>query len=283
MREYLEEITENLDEVLTVLDHLDAGQTFDPGILDKLKSVILNAGTTPSTRKTEGPFQTAFKTDTYTLNLYIPTPTLASNDSMFLEIGSQGGRIHRLKLNTSTLLDSQNYGFNPKLTYETKSTVPLNEFRDFVLAKVPTSQRIERGSLPAESLSAYQEVLSGRLPINEILERLSRSVARCMEYDVKADNPTIAHSYTPSGEEIFKGFDRDAGAVIRKLLGQITIEGAPDLIYKEPINSTQDTTTVFDSKTGRWVVLNSKSQRPNRQDTLIPITSFANYGLRLIP
>ena len=143
---------------------------------------------------------------------------------------------------------------------------------------------------------AYAELFTREeVPLNAALETIAGAVNGSMEYDAqrvlsrsflygkgilgKGLRDSIRYSgYTPDGDETVKGVCADAGNLIRELFKSGLEDPALrfSLLVTETNISTHSTTLVFDTQTGNWVVVNSKS--PLKPYNLVPREKLEDLG-----
>lgn len=124
--------------------------------------------------------------------------------------------------------------------------------------------------------------------LNDALETIARAVNHSIEYDVstvesgdfrETEKVAIRDSgYKPRGDETVKGICSDAGELIRTLFGLALRDST--LRYVEVASTNEigphDTTVVFDTQTGNWAVVNSKS--PLKPYNLVPRERLEDLG-----
>lgn len=166
---------------------------------------------------------------------------------------------------------------------------------------VPISPSRLKLKLSNEGREAYRMILrSNEVNLNSLLDGVGFMINHSIEYDIREAALTACPSgldgyerseieervrkelkswgYIPHGGEVMKGICSTAGNLIRRVLFSLGINkefgitGVGTRIGK----FSHDTTLVFDKKTGKWAVINSKSLR--RPQNLIPKEELREFG-----
>ncbi len=165
-------------------------------------------------------------------------------------------------------------------------------FPDARTVRVDKGGRVTGVSPEVESL--YRGLFEREeVPLNEALEILGKTVNDSMEYDIDALNGrddissasqelierVKASGYIPTGQETVKGICKDAGPLIRALLGYTLRDSSLKYIGIDSINETGDShdiTLLLDPETENWVIVNSKS--PLKPYNIVPREKLQELG-----
>ena len=139
---------------------------------------------------------------------------------------------------------------------------------------------------------AYEQLLrETEIPINKLLETVGFIINSSMAYDFdKIIGLTREREHDASFfEELrnvsqkpcdasFSGICTDAGELIRMLLRSLQLDQTFLFTHVSSTDgqSTHDTTTFFDTQTGKWAIINSKS--PTKQYNLVPASQVTALG-----
>ncbi len=185
-----------------------------------------------------------------------------------ISVGGKKGDVHIV-----TPLEIQNYGFpNGEKTTLKPQAVQGLELND-------------------ESRQLYLELLKTEsIGLNELAETVGSIVNSSMQYDLeKALNlrnwtekqreflTTAGEKYLQTGREVSMGICSDAGQQIRKILTSLGLEQQFGIVSVAATKIvTHDTTVIFNTITGEWNAINSKS--PAKQYNLVQIGNFEELG-----
>lgn len=155
--------------------------------------------------------------------------------------------------------------------------------------KVRVSGKTNKIKFSPEAQHLYDKVFANsEVPLDEAMEAIAKCVNDSMEYDaaaIESENYSQAFKdkikssgYAPRGDETLKGICIDAGNFIRQLI-ETTLDD-PTLRYARVGGITKisehDTTLIFDTKSGEWAAVNSKS--PLNRYNLVPKEKLAELG-----
>jgi hypothetical protein len=151
--------------------------------------------------------------------------------------------------------------------------------------------------LSEEAGEVYDNIIKSKeMAGDELMNSVGFMINESMEYDsAKLMAPFLLHGrsvdekmfigdYEPTGKEVMKGICMDAGRVIRKVLRNLNMEKTKKILDVESISGglwSHDTTTVFDTETGNWAVINSKS--PVKKYNLVPKEKLSELGRPYVP
>ena len=203
-----------------------------------------------------------------------PAETPPMNETYVFFPPSEGARLIPLWLNSflKVPLSLDRYGFSGKTTEIRPREIPLQ--------------------LSTAAQTQYSRMAGmGKIEIADMLETVGFVVNDSMEYDfckmITIDRELgndigkweqLRTTYRPSGKEMVKGICDDAGKTIRSILSSLGIDERLRFFYVGTMNAfaPHDTTAVFDSISGYWAVINSKS--PTKPYNLVPPEKLGELG-----
>lgn len=156
-------------------------------------------------------------------------------------------------------------------------------------------------NLSSEGEEAYDRILrSNKVNLASLLDSVGFMINHSMEYDIreavltvgpmgldgyersefeeKARKEMESWGYIPHGSEVMKGICSTAGNLIRRVLFSLGINQELGITHVGTRigNFSHDTTLAFSKRTGRWMVINSKSLRLSQN--LVAREELGNFG-----